>query len=86
MFVLMRQLVPSTSIESSQEINFHDIFDIHIDFEGRLQSIFVGDFSFSVDKYSINDFCDENDYFEKRYAQQTVRELPESSDTNGIRK
>ena len=85
MLVLMRQLELSTSIESSQEINFRDIFDIHIDFE-VVYSIFVGDFSFSVDKYSINDFCDKNDYFEKRYVQQTVRELPESSDTNGIRK
>ena len=64
MLILMKKLVPSTSIESSQEINFHDIFDIHIDFE-VVYSIFVGDFSFSVDKYSINDFCDENDYFEK---------------------
>ena len=74
MFLLMRQLEPYTSIESSQEINFHDIFDIHIDFE-VVYSIFVGDFSFYTDKYSINDFCDENDYFEKRYVQQTVREL-----------
>ena len=74
MFVLMRQLELSTSIESSQEINFHDIFDIHIDFE-VVYSIFVGDFSFYVDKYSINDFRYENDYFEKRYVQQTVREL-----------
>ena len=68
MFVLMRQLVPSTSIESSQETNFHDIFDIHIDFE-FVYIIFVGDFSFSVDKYYINYFCNENDYFEKRYVQ-----------------
>ena len=74
MLVLMRQLELSTSIESSQETNFHDIFDIHIDFE-VVYSIFVGDFSFSVDKYSINDFRYENDYFEKRYVQQTVREL-----------
>ena len=85
MFLLMRQLEPYTSIESSQETNFHDIFDIYIDFE-VVYSIFVGDFSFSVDKYSINDLCDENDYFEKRYVQQTVRELPESSDSVGIRK
>ena len=85
MLVLMRQLALSTSIESSQEINFHDIFDIHIDFE-VVYNIFVGDFSFSVDKYFINDFCNENDYFEKRYVQQTVRELPESSDSIGIRK
>ena len=74
MLILMKKLVSSTSIESSQEINFHDIFDIHIDFE-VVYSIFVGDFSFYADKYSINDFCDENDYFEKRYVQQTVREL-----------
>ena len=85
MLILMKKLVPSTSIESSQEINFHDIFDIHIDFE-VVYSIFVGDFSFSVDKYSINDFCYENDYFEKRYVQQTVRELLESSDLFVIRK
>ena len=67
MLVLMRQLALSTLIESSQEINFHDIFDIHIEFE-VVYSIFVGDFSFSVDKYSINDFRYENDYFEKRYV------------------
>ena len=67
MLILIRQLVLSTSIESSQETNFHDIFDIHIDFE-VVYSIFVGDFSFSVDKYSINDFRYENDYFEKRYV------------------
>ena len=67
MLILIRQLVLSTSIESSQEINFHDIFDIHIDFE-VVYSIFVDDFSFSVDKYSINDFRYENDYFEKRYV------------------
>ena len=85
MLILIRLLVPSTSIESSQETNFHDIFDIHIDFE-VVYSIFVGDFSFYTDKYSINDFCDENDYFEKRYVQQTVRELLESSDSIGIRK
>ena len=85
MLVLMRQLELSISIESSQEINFHDIFDIHIDFE-VVYSIFVGDFSFSVDKYFINDFSYENDYFEKRYVQQTVRELLESSDSIGIRK
>ena len=85
MLVLMRQLELSTSIESSQETNFHDIFDIHIDFE-VVYSIFVGDFSFYADKYFINDFCNENDYFEKRYVQQTVRELPESSDLFGIRK
>ena len=60
-------------------------FDKHNEIE-VVYSIFVGDFSFSVDKYFINDFCDKNDYFEKRYVQQTVRELPESSDTNGIRK
>ena len=63
MLILMKKLVPSTSIESSQEINFHDIFDIHIDFE-VVYSIFVGDF-FYVDKYFINDFRYENDYFEK---------------------
>ena len=74
MLVLMRQLELSTSIESSQETNFRDIFDIHIDFE-VVYSIFVGDFSFSVDKYFINEFRKENDYFEKRYVQQTVREL-----------
>ena len=81
----MRQLELSTSIESPQETNFHDIFDIHIDFE-VVYSIFVGDFSFYADKYFINDFCDKNDYFEKRYVQQTVRELLESSDSIGIRK
>ena len=85
MLILIRQLVPFTLIESSQEINFHDIFDIHIDFE-VVYSIFVGDFSFYADKYFINDFCYENDYFEKRYVQQTVRELPESSDLFVIRK
>ena len=71
MLILIRQLVLSTSIESSQETNFHDIFDIHIDFE-VVYSIFVGDFSFYRDKYFINDFRYENDYFEKRYVQQTV--------------
>ena len=60
-------------------------FDKHNEIE-VVYSIFVGDFSFSVDKYFINDFCDKNDYFEKRYVQQTVRELLESSDSIGIRK
>ena len=64
MFLLMRQLEPYTSIASLREINFHDIFDKHNDFE-VVYIIFVGDFSFSVDKYSINDFRYENDYFEK---------------------
>ena len=71
MLILIRQLVLSTSTESSQEINLHDIIDIHIDFE-VVYSIFVGDFSFYADKYSINDFRYENDYFEKQYVQQTV--------------
>ena len=85
MLILMKKLVPSTSIESSQEINFHDIFDIHIDFE-VVYRIFVGDFSFYADKYFINDFRYENDYFEKRYVQKTVRGLLESCDLFGIRK
>ena len=85
MIGLMRQLELSTSIESSQETNSHDIFDIHIDLE-VVYSIFVGDFAFYADKYFINDFSYENDYFEKRYVQQTVRELLESSDSIGIRK
>ena len=72
--LLMSQLEPYTSIESPQGSNSPRHFDNHIEFE-VVYSIFVGDFSFSVDKYFIKDFRKENDYFEKRYVQQTVREL-----------